>query len=164
MPKVERNRTQTTLGILNYLALKPTTKASYQARTNAKIVCHNTFCRLIKKKDCTWLTVPHFYSSQSLGKADTGSSRRRQVVLGTSLIKKQCISCTCVTGDSISFPRQFRPTQKFTNKQRRGREGESEECNRTCHEFCQKTLTYKWGERKGMYHHQWQYKAQQALR
>lgn len=27
------------------------------------------------------------------------------MVLGTLLIKKQCISCTCVTRDSISFPK-----------------------------------------------------------
>lgn len=50
MLKAERSRAQTTLGTLNYLAFKPTVKASYQAHPNAKIVCHNTFCRLIKKR------------------------------------------------------------------------------------------------------------------
>lgn len=43
------------------------------------------------------------------------------MVLGTSLIRKQCISCACVTRDSISFPKQFCLAQKFTNKQKMGR-------------------------------------------
>lgn len=89
----------------------------YSSHANAKTVCHNTCCRLIKK-DSSWLDMPYFYSSQSLGTVSTGSSRRRQVVLGTSLNKKQCISSTCVTGDDgiRFFKTVLLHTKKFPNK------------------------------------------------
>lgn len=55
------------------------------------------------------------------------------MVLGTSLIKEQCISCTCVTGDSISFPKQFCLTQNFTNKQNgEGREEQRMQWHLSC--------------------------------